>query len=113
MNRILCVVATLTVGSVWAGAAEAQFGVPMWPQPAPVVVGPPVVVGQPVFVSPPVVMAPPVVAARPVVVAPSPVVVQRPPIITYQPTREIVTRQRPILGGTVTRVRYGYRPVAF
>jgi hypothetical protein len=119
MNRVIAVVATLAVCLVWTGSAEAQFGVPMWSQPAPVVVAPPVVVGQPMFVAPPVVMAPQVVmapsvvSARPVIVSSSPVVVQRAPIITYQPTREIVTRHRPILGGTVTRVRYGYRRVAF
>lgn len=49
----------------------------------------------------------PVVAYSPVVAAPVPVVYHRPvaPIVT--------TRFRPILGGTVTRVRYGYAPMAY
>ena len=33
------------------------------------------------------------------------------PAVTYQPVARVRTRYRPILGGTVTRVRYGYAPV--
>ena len=32
--------------------------------------------------------------------------------VTYAPVAYYHTRRRPILGGTVTRVRYGYAPVA-
>jgi hypothetical protein len=31
--------------------------------------------------------------------------------VSYQPVARYRTRYRPILGGTVTRVRYGYTPV--
>lgn len=36
-----------------------------------------------------------------------------PPVTTvaYQPVARVRTRYRPILGGSVTRVRYGYTPV--
>lgn len=44
--------------------------------------------------------------------APQPVVrVSRAPIVVYQPTTVVTTRQRPILGGTVTHARPGYRRV--
>ena len=52
--------------------------------------------------------------------APAPVrtVVYRPcytpapaPAVVYQPATRVVTRYRPLLGDTVTRVRYGYAPV--
>ncbi|MCA9229447.1 MAG: hypothetical protein KDA57_02250 [Planctomycetales bacterium] len=58
---------------------------------------------QPVTVySPPVVYTPHAVYYAP---APAPVV--------YQPTAQVRTRYRPILGGTVTRVRYGYAPTYY
>ena len=34
-----------------------------------------------------------------------------PPAVAYQPVARYRTRYRPFLGGTVTRVRYGYAPV--
>ena len=34
-----------------------------------------------------------------------------PAVPAYQPVVQYRTRYRPILGGTVTRVRYGYTPV--
>jgi hypothetical protein len=33
------------------------------------------------------------------------------PAVSYQPVARVRTRYRPILGGTVTRVRYRYAPV--
>lgn len=36
-----------------------------------------------------------------------------PPVPVYQPTARVVTRYRPFLGGTVSRVRYGYAPVTY
>jgi len=89
--------------------AEAQFGGPVWTQPAPVFWTQPA----PVFVP-----APPVtVVRRPVVtttVVPGtvigpPVVVSPPPVRVYQPTRTVVTRRGP-LGRSVSRVQYGFRP---
>lgn len=56
------------------------------------------------------------VAASPVVIeAPPPVVTAyyAPPAVVYQPAARVVTRYRPILGGSVSRVRYGYVPVAY
>ena len=51
----------------------------------------------------------PVVAYRPMtVVRPAPVVYS-PPVV-MAPTPVLVTRRRPLLGGTVTRVRNVYRP---
>lgn len=35
------------------------------------------------------------------------------PAVSYQPVARVRTRYRPILGGTVTRVRYGYAPVYY
>jgi len=32
------------------------------------------------------------------------------PAVAYQPVAQYYTRYRPFLGGTVTRVRYGYAP---
>lgn len=73
----------------------------------------------------PAIVAPaPVVAYRPVVptvaylptvaVAPAPVIVRVPPAVAVTravaPAPVVTTRFRPILGGTVTRVRYRYAP---
>ncbi len=33
------------------------------------------------------------------------------PAVSYQPVARVRTRYRPLLGGSVTRVRYGYAPV--
>lgn len=83
-----------------AVAVEAQGYVvysPVVAAPAPVVYAQPAptVVYRPVT---PYVTAAPVVAPAPVVVAPA-----------LQPV--VRTRYRPILGGTVSRVRYRYAPV--
>lgn len=57
----------------------------------------------------------PVVVARPIVAAPLPaptvVAYPPPPAVVYQPMAQVRTRYRPFLGGTVSRVRYGYVPV--
>lgn len=116
--------------------ASAQFGT-VWQQPAPVVWQQPgtVVMQQPGSVvwqqpAPTVWRQPaPVVWQQPSpVFLPSGVIVQQPamtvtpmpvtrvyraPIIGYQPTRQVVTRRRPVLGGTSSRVVYGYRRVVF
>jgi len=120
MNRTVKMLVFFAFSAYWANFADAQFAVPIWTQPAPVVIGSPVIVNRPAFVAPPVVtvapmsqFAPVVVSQPPVFMTPAPVVMSRPPIITYRPTREIVTRNRPILGGSVSRVRYRYRPVMF
>jgi hypothetical protein len=76
----------LLVGALWCGAsspAAAQVYVTYY-QPAPA-------------------CAPP--AAYATYYAPAPVV--------YQPVARATTRYRPLLGGSVTRVRYGYAPVVY
>jgi hypothetical protein len=85
------VAAVLTLVALAAGSAQAQVGPVVWQQPAPVVV-----------------------SQKPAVVVPTPVTrFYRPPIVTYQPVIRTYTRRRPILGGTVTRNRYGYQRVVF
>jgi hypothetical protein len=37
----------------------------------------------------------------------------RAPVVTYARVPQVVTRYRPILGGTVSRVRYSYMPVVY
>ena len=120
MSRMMKMLVPFAFVVCYASSAEAQFGVPVWTQPAPVVIGSPVIVNRPAFVASPVVtvapmpqFAPVVVSQPPVFMTPAPVIMSRPPIIKYRPTREIVTRNRPILGGNVSRVRYRYRPVMF
>ena len=51
--------------------------------------------------------APAVVVPQTVYYAPAPA-----PVV-YQPTARVRTRYRPILGGTVSRVRYGYAPAYY
>jgi hypothetical protein len=72
--------------------------------------------------SPPVVYAAPqAVAAYPapqaVYYAPAPPVTYASyapaPTVAYQPVARVRTRYRPLLGGTVSRVRYGYAPVYY
>ena len=102
------------------GTAQAQFGPVVWQQPAVVWQQPaPVVWQQP---APVVWQQPaPVVWQQPQVFVPSraPMVVSpvtrvyRAPIVKYQPTRQTVTRQRPFLGGTVSRSTYGFQRVVF
>lgn len=56
-------------------------------------------------------VASPVVVAEP---APAPTVTYyAPPAIIHQPVARVRTRYRPILGGSVTRVHYGYAPMYY
>lgn len=90
-------IALLAAVGVVEGAETASAQVVAWHQPAPVFFPAPVqVIGQPVFVAP-------VPMRR----------YYRRPIIAYQPTARVVTRHRPILGGSVSRVHRGYRPIIF
>lgn len=94
MRYALTAVAALAAGLLATSSSDAQYVyvtnyAPAYVAPAPTVVYRPVQ---------------PVVAYSPVVAAPAPVPVAYPaPVVT-------TTRWRPILGGTVTRVRYGYAP---
>ena len=113
-----CCVVVLSLGSQ---AAYGQFSPVVWPQPAPIVwqQPAPVVWQQPAPVvwqqpSPVVVSRSLPTVAAPVMVAPTPVTrVYRPAMIGYKPVRTTYTRRRPILGGSVTRYRYGFQRVAF
>ncbi len=102
-----------------SGSAYGQFGPVVWQQPAPVIwqQPAPVVWQQPAPIvsrSFPTVASPVVVQSPSMVVSPAPVTrVYRPAFIGYQPVRTTYTRRRPILGGTVTRYRYGFQRVAF
>jgi hypothetical protein len=80
--------------------AQAQWVV------QPTTVWSPVVVPGPV-VQPMVIQSGPVFAPMPVTTF------YRAPVVTMQPVPRVVTRYRPILGGSVSRVRYGWAPVAF
>jgi len=114
MKRIVIGCFALVAAVFCEGVAEAQFGGPVWTQPAPLFWAQPA----PVFVP-----APPVtVVQRPVVtttvvpgsvfgptVVAQPVVVSPPPMRVYQPTRTVVTRRGPF-GRSVSRVQYGFRP---
>lgn len=74
----------------------------------------PTTVWSPVIMPAPV-MQPMVVQSAPVF-APMPMPVTtfyRAPVVTMAPVPQVVTRNRPILGGSVSRVRYGWAPVAF
>jgi hypothetical protein len=83
---------------LWLGApSDAQAHVPY------------VTYYQPVTVySPPVVVTPHGVHYAP---APHTVYYAPVPTVSYRPVARVRTRYRPLLGGTVTRVRYRYAPV--
>jgi hypothetical protein len=119
MNRIAIGCFALLAVALGGGVANAQFGGPIWTQPAPVywaqpgpvfmpspgvtVVQRPVVTSQ--VVTGPVMtttVVPGTVVGRPVMVSPAPMRV-------YQPTRTVVTRRGPF-GRSVSRVQYGFRP---
>ena len=53
----------------------------------------------------------PVTVYQPVLPPPTVVYYAPPAPVAYQPVARVRTRYRPLLGGTVTRVRYGYAPV--
>ena len=90
----LCLVGCL----LWLGVSSAaQAHTPYVTYYSPVAVHSP-----PVVVTPHVVHYAPV--AHSVYYAPA-------PTVSYQPVARLRTRYRPILGGSVTRVRYRYAPV--
>lgn len=82
-------------------------------------------VATPHFVASPVIASSPVVqtsfyapaattCCSPVVAAPIPTVTYfRAPQVSWQPTPQVVTRHRPILGGSVSRVRNVWTPVVW
>ena len=85
-----------------------------WAVPTVVTVASPVIPAPSLATSvlPAPTLAPPVAT----VVAPAPVPVTTvafmpAPTVAFQPVARTVTRFRPILGGTVTRVQYGWAPV--
>lgn len=95
---ILLIAAVVWMGADFAadssGVAEAQVPYVTYYRPATV------------FYAPAPVRR---VAYAPTCCASPPAVVYQPAV--YQPAARVVRRYRPILGGTVTRVRYGYAPV--
>ena len=113
MNRLVTAGVGVLALVVSTETAHAQFGPVIWQQPAPVIwqQPAPVIWQQP---APVVVSQRFPTVASPVVVSPAPVArFYRPPIITYQPVRRTYTRNRPILGGSVSRSRYSWQRVAF
>ncbi|QDT75283.1 hypothetical protein [Lacipirellula limnantheis] len=102
MKRMLFSLLAVAALCVACESAHAQWVV------QPTTVWSPVVVPGPV-VQPMVIQSGPVFAPAPVPVT----TFYRAPIVTMQPVPRVVTRYRPILGGSVSRVRYGWAPVAF
>ncbi len=102
MKRALFTMLAVTALSVASQSAQAQWVV------QPTTVWSPVVVPGPVM-QPMVIQSGPVFAPAPVPVT----TFYRAPVVTMQPVPRVVTRYRPILGGSVSRVRYGWAPVAF
>jgi hypothetical protein len=102
MKRAFLTMLAVAALSVASQSAQAQWVV------QPTTVWSPVVVPGPVM-QPMVVQSGPVFAPAPVPVT----TFYRAPIVTMQPVPRVVTRYRPILGGSVSRVRYGWAPVAF
>ncbi len=114
MNRLMlaygavcAVVATMAVAPN-VGAQVVTYYPPVTYQPRVTYYAPPVAVAP----APYTVASPVVVTAAAPVVAPAPVVTYyRAPSVAYAPVGRVVTRHRPLLGGTVSRVRYSYMPV--
>lgn len=102
MKRALFTMLAVVALGVASQSAQAQWVV------QPTTVWSPVVVPGPVM-QPMVIQSGPVFAPAPVPVT----TFYRAPIVTMQPVPRVVTRYRPILGGSVSRVRYGWAPVAF
>ena len=105
MKLALSLTLALATWCVAGDQAQAQWVVqPTFVQPTTVF--------SPVIMPGPV-MQPMVVQSAPMI-APMPVTTfYRAPVVTMQPVPRVVTRYRPILGGSVSRVRYGWAPVAF
>lgn len=110
MKFALSLTMALAACCVASEQAQAQWVVqPTFAQPAfvqPQTVFSPVIMPGPV-VQPMVVQSAPVMAPLPVTTF------YRAPVVTMQPVPRVVTRYRPVLGGSVSRVRYGWSPVAF
>ncbi|BBO35340.1 hypothetical protein [Lacipirellula parvula] len=100
MKRMLFSLLAVAVLGVASQSAQAQWVV------QPTTVWSPVVMPAPVM-QPMVVQSAPVFAPMPVTTF------YRAPVVTMAPVPQVVTRYRPILGGSVSRVRYGWAPVAF
>lgn len=115
MKRTL--LSILAIGALCFAAQQVQAQVPVITYYQPTTVFSPVVTPAPVFTPAPVVTrvySPVVVQSAPVVTAPAPVMTYyRAPIVTMQSTPQVVTRYRPILGGSTSRVRYGWTPVVY
>ncbi len=121
MVRVQAIAVALGIAAAFAGAtnAHAQYvtyyrPVTAYYAPAPVVAPVAYTVASPVTytVASPVtyMVAAPVVAP----VAPAPTVTYyRAPTVGYAAVPQVYTRWRPILGGTVSRVRYTYMPVVY
>jgi len=100
MNRLAAFFVAGGIVLAGSSAAKAQIAHVTYYQPATVYYAP-----APVTYT---------VASPVVVEAPQPVVTYyRAPTVVYRPVAQVRTRYRPILGGTVSRVRYGYAPVVF
>lgn len=123
MTRLPVAALAAALGLVACGSSESQAQYVTYYAPAPRVVtyyapatyaAPAPVVAAAPAPAPYVVGSPVVVAPAPVVAAPAPVVTYyRAPAVAYQPVPQVVTRYRPILGGTVSRLRYSYVPVVY
>jgi hypothetical protein len=116
MKRTL--LSLLAIAALCFAAQRVQAQVPVITYYQPTTVFSPVVGSVPVVTPAPVITPAPVVTQvfSPVVVQPAPVAVTtyyRAPVVTMQPTPQVVTRYRPILGGSVSRVRYGWTPVVY
>ena len=106
MKRVCLGIAVAIAALAGVDAAEAQVVYRTYYAPATVYYAPQPV---PYYVASPVVATP-----APVVAAPVPTVTYyRAPTVVQQPVAQVRTRYRPILGGTVSRVRYGYAPVVY
>lgn len=125
MNRrlVLSVVVVAALSAVAAREGRAQYVTFFAPAPAvvPIPIAAPAPVAAPVVTAfyapvaqPVYTVAMPATFAAPACAAPAPTVTYfRPPVVGYAPVNRVVTRYRPILGGTVTRVRPGVVPVVW
>ena len=95
---------------LWLGAqsdARAQVAYVTYYQPMTVYSPPVVATPQTVYYTPQTAYYTP----QTVYYTPQTVYYTPAPAVSYQPVARVRTRYRPILGGTVTRVRYRYAPV--
>ncbi len=99
MKKIALLLLVVVLWAVNDSQVEAQVGYVTYYQPVTVYRPAPVYYSS-YYTPAPAVIAP----ARAVVAMPAPV---------YQPVTRVRTRYRPILGGTVTRVRRGYAPAYY